>query len=124
MQISIGDVVRDRADQALGTVAGVASRSDGNVLVVQLSGGGLRNVAPYDLEVVARRAAPMTACRSIAISAAVLIAIMAAFLGAQAERTLGAGWLLTLMVSLGSSTTVIAAFQMLLRMTGPRRIRL
>jgi len=124
MQLSIGDVVRDRADQALGTVAGVANRSHGNAVVVQLSGGGLRDVAPYDLEIVARRAAPMTAGRSLATSVAVLAAVIAAFLGAQAERTLGASWLLTLMVSLGSALTVISAFQMFLRMTGPRRIRL
>ncbi|MDH6127419.1 hypothetical protein [Kitasatospora sp. GP82] len=123
MQLAIGDVVRDRTDMELATVAGVAGQvGDDNLVVLQLSGGELRRVKPYDLEVVGRRPKMTTTGRSLVALACMGIAVIAGLLGCQAASR--GGWLLSVLTGFGSYSAVMALLQLYLRITGPRRIRI
>ncbi|MFH8386901.1 hypothetical protein ACH4E7_39310 [Kitasatospora sp. NPDC018058] len=122
MQLAIGDVVRDRSDMTLGTVAGAADQADGSVVVIQLSGGELRQVQRYDLELVGRRPESKTAGGSVASWGVHGLAFTAATLGGGAELASGGGWLLAFLVGLGSSSAVMTAVQAVQRMAAPRRI--
>lgn len=123
MQLAIGDVVRDRSDFALGTVAGIASQSSGNLVALQLSGGAVRLVEPDDLDLVARYAKPTTTGRSVMTLAVLVVAVLAAYVGCRSALNLGADWPLAFLMGLGYHTAVMTAFQWWLRLTGPRRFR-
>ncbi|MGW2371997.1 hypothetical protein [Kitasatospora sp. NPDC001683] len=122
MQLAIGDVVRDRSDMALGTVAGAAEQADGSVVVIQLSGGELRQVRRYDLELVGRRPESESDGGSVASWGVRGVAFAVATVGGGAELASGGGWLLAFLVGLGSSSAVMTAFQAVQRMAVPRRI--
>ncbi|MEU7291754.1 hypothetical protein AB0A76_00895 [Streptomyces exfoliatus] len=123
MQLAIGDVVRDRGDMALATVAGLATNAEGNLVALQLSGGGVRLTAPYDLDLVARYSHPTTAARTIRTVIALLVSVAAAVIGWQAAQESGVEWPMAFLTGLGSYTAVKLAFQLGLRLTGPRRFR-
>lgn len=57
MHLAVGDVVRDRTDQALGTVAGLASHPDGPLVAFQVS-SDLHLADPGELDLVAGAAVP------------------------------------------------------------------
>ncbi|MDH2388171.1 hypothetical protein QCN29_05075 [Streptomyces sp. HNM0663] len=109
---------------ALGTVAGVATQSDGTFVALQVPGAGLRLIAPYDLELVARCARPMTAGRAVTALIAFGVAIAAGGISSQSVLEPGAHWSLVLFASLGAYTAVKSAFLLWLRLTGPRRFRI
>ncbi|WP_327190012.1 hypothetical protein [Streptomyces xinghaiensis] len=121
MLLAIGDVVRDRSDLALGTVAGVASHPDGPLVALQVSGGGLRLSQPYDLDLVARSSAPPTTSRRVLALLSVVLGVFVACLAAMSAQALGAAWLLTAFAALGGHTAVIGAFRSAVRLTGQRR---
>ncbi|MDH6111538.1 hypothetical protein P3T36_004692 [Kitasatospora sp. MAP12-15] len=123
MELALGDVVLDRSDLALGMVAGVASQADGNMVVLQLSGGELRPVSQYHLELVGRRPAPTTAARSLATWSVLGVATTAAAVGFSTKAAAGGGWLPALLIGFGSASVVMTSFRFLQRMTAPRRIR-
>ena len=123
MQLAIGDVVRDRADMALATVAGLATNAEGNLVALQLSGGGVRLTAPYDLDLVARYTCPPTAARTVVTVVALVSGLTAAVIGWHSAQELGAEWPTALLTALGSSTAVKLAFHSWARLTGPRRFR-
>ncbi|MFJ4191634.1 hypothetical protein [Kitasatospora sp. NPDC089509] len=106
----------------LGTVAGAADQADGGVVVIHLSGGDLRQVQRYDLELVGRRPEPTTAGGSVASWGVHSVAFVVATLGGGAELASGGGWLLAFLVGLGASSAVMTAFQVVQRMAAPRRI--
>ena len=123
MQLAIGDVVRDRGDMALATVAGLATNIEGNLVALQLSGGGVRLTAPYDLDLVARYTSPPTASRTVATVIVLVASLIAAVSGWVSAQELGAGWALALLTALGSSTAVRLAYTSWGHLTGPRRFR-
>lgn len=123
MQIAIGDVVRDRSDMALGTVTGVASLVGGSVVVIQLSGGELRQVQHYDLEVVGRGPEPKTVARGVVSFVVLAVSFVAAVLVGNAEMASGGSLLLAVLAAFGSSTAIVTAVQIIQRVADPRRIR-
>ncbi|MFI9269796.1 hypothetical protein ACIGXM_03620 [Kitasatospora sp. NPDC052896] len=123
MQLAIDDVVRDRSDMTLGTVAGIANQAGDTLVVVQLSDGELRRISPVDLDVVGRCSRPASAARNLVTVAVMLVAVLAAVVGCGAEMGTGGGWLLAVLTGLGAASAVMGAFQLCLRMTAPRRIR-
>lgn len=123
MQIAIGDVVRDRTDMALGAVTGVASLADGSVVVIQLSGGELRQVRHYDLEIVGRGPEPRTAIRGVLSFVVLAVSFIAAVLAGDAEMASGGSLMLAVLAAFGSSTAVMTAVQIIQRVADPRRIR-
>lgn len=123
MQLAIGDVVRDRADMALATVAGMTTNAEGNLVALQLSGGGVRLTAPYDLDLVARYSQPPSAARTVVTVLALALAVAAAVIGWRSAQELGAGWPLAFLTGLGCCTTVKLTFKSWARLTGPRRFR-
>ncbi|MCX4787672.1 hypothetical protein OG369_16205 [Streptomyces sp. NBC_01221] len=125
MHLAIGDVVRDRGDMALATVAGLATNAEGNLVALRLSGGGVRLTAPYDLDLVARYSHPPTTARMArtVIALLVAVAVVAAGIGWQSAQESGVEWPMAFLTGLGSYTVGRIAFQSLLRLTGPRRFR-
>ncbi|MDH6119314.1 hypothetical protein [Kitasatospora sp. GAS204B] len=122
MQIAIGDVVRDRSDMALGTVTGVARQAGGSVVVIQVSGGELRQVRHYDLEVVARGPEPKTVARGVVACIVLAVSFVAGALAGDAEMASGGSLLLAILAAFGSSTAVMTAVQIIQRVADPRRI--
>lgn len=123
MQLAIGDVVRDRGDMTLGTVAGVTNQSSGNLVALQISGGSVRLAEPYDLVIVARHSTAMTAGQSAIALIVFFCALAAAVMGCWAAQQSGAGWPLMLLASFGSYAAVQSGFRWWLRLTGPPRFR-
>lgn len=123
MRLAIGDVVRDRNDLALGTVAGVTSHPGGSLVAVYLPEDAVRLCAPSDLDVVARYARPTTTRDGVIGLVVVILGLLAAYLGSDAAWEQGAGWLLALLSGLGAWTAVMTAYQWALRLNGPRRLR-
>jgi hypothetical protein len=123
MQLAIGDVVRDRGDMALAVVAGLATSAEGNLVALQLSGGGVRLTEPYDLDLVARYSQPPTAARAIRTVVALLVAVAAGVIGWQSAQESGVDWPLAFLAGLGSYTAVKLTFESGRRLTGPRRFR-
>ncbi|MBT2487872.1 hypothetical protein J7E96_04860 [Streptomyces sp. ISL-96] len=108
---------------ALATVAGLATNAEGNLVALQLSGGGVRLTAPYDLDLVARYSRPPTTARTVRLVIALLVAVAAAATGWQSAHESGVEWPLAFLTGLGSYTAVKLTFQSWLRLTGPRRFR-
>ncbi|MEU0689965.1 hypothetical protein [Streptomyces uncialis] len=123
MQLAIGDVVRDRGDRTLATVAGLATNAEGNLVALQLSGGGVRLTAPYDLDLVARYSQPPSAGRTLRFVITLLVAASAAVIGWQSAQASGLAWPLAVLTGLGSCTAVKLTVRSWLRLTGPRRFR-
>ncbi len=108
---------------ALATVAGLATNADGNLVALQLSGGGVRLTAPYDLDLVARCSHPATVGRIVVTVIVLVIAAFAAVIGWRAAQELGADWPLAFLTALGSCASVKLTYQSWERLTGPRRFR-
>ncbi|MEU2155444.1 hypothetical protein ABZ532_10585 [Streptomyces sp. NPDC019396] len=123
MQLAIGDVVRDRGDMALATVAGMATNAEGNLVALQLSGGGVRLTAPYDLDLVARHSQPPSAAHTVVAVLVLVVALAAASIGWRSAQELGAGWPLAFLTGLGCCTAVKLAYDSWVRLTRPRRFR-
>ncbi|WP_338677563.1 hypothetical protein V1460_34760 [Streptomyces sp. SCSIO 30461] len=123
MQLAIGDVVRDRSDMALATVAGLTTSAEGNLVALRLSGGGVRLAAPYDLDLVARYSRPPTAAHTVVSVLALVVALATAVVGWRSAWALGADWPLAFLTGLGCCTAVKLTFQSWVRLTGPRRFR-
>ncbi|WFB08613.1 hypothetical protein LRS74_17325 [Streptomyces sp. LX-29] len=121
MLLALGDVVRVHNDQTLGTVAGFASHSHGNMVCVQVSGGTVRAIQPHDLELVARSFKPVTTGQSLATLLFVVLGLAVAVVNGISVHNLGADLLLTTFVTIASLTTItgglVNTFQR------PRRIR-
>lgn len=124
MKLALGDVVLDRTDMALGTVAGHASHDGQNLVAVQVPGHGVRLAEPGDLVVKARCSRPSTPLRTVLTLAVLIVALLMAFIGAHSARDLGADWLLTSLSGLGGYTAVAWLHQGWLHLTGPRRFRI
>lgn len=123
MRLAIGDVVRHRGDMALGTVAGVASHDRGNLVLVNVSGEGIRLSHPDALDVVAQRPAPTSTARGVVALLALVLAVAATVIACRSAAEQGADWLLTVLAGLGGYTAVASAYQWALRLAGPRRFR-
>lgn len=123
MKLAIGDVVRDRSNMTLGTVAGVTDQTEMVLVALQVSGGGLRLAEPNDLDIVARRSSPMTTRRSVTALAVFVLGVIASIVAFRSAEDLGAGWLLMFLTGLGSYSAVTAAYRCWVRLTGPRRFR-
>jgi hypothetical protein len=125
MYLAIGDVVRDRTDLALGTVAGAAKNLDGTAVAVLVPGEtSVRLCHPGDVEVVARYARPATARQGTIALVALLLGTVAAYFCAASAQGLGASWPLMCAASLGGFTAVMTAYQWITRLAeGPRRFR-
>ncbi|NBM17500.1 hypothetical protein [Streptomyces sp. GC420] len=124
MHLAIGDVVRDRSNMALGTVAGVASHPDGSLVALQVSGGALRLSQPYDLDLVARSSAPLTTSRRVLALISFVLGLFVACLTAVSALALGAPWLLAALAALGGHTAVMGVFRWTIRLTGQRRFHI
>ncbi len=123
MRLAIGDVVRDRTDMALGTVARIDINADRRV-VVNISGGLSRPVPADDLEIVSRHTRPATNRFHVVAISFFLIALLAAYIAGHSVQSLGGSWLLTLMASVGAYELFESGFRCYRRLTGPRRFRI
>ncbi|WP_431774306.1 hypothetical protein [Streptomyces cucumeris] len=121
MLLAIGDVVRVRDDQALGTVTGVASHSRGNLVCLEVARDEIRTVQPHQLELVARGFKPQTAVQDLATLLFVFLGVVAAVVMGFAVFNEGGGILLALFVAFISLTTVTSGLINLFHR--PRRIR-
>ena len=120
MLLAIGDVVRVRDDQTLGTVAGVASHSHGNVVCLEVGGNKIRTVQPHELELVARGFKPQTPGQDIATLLFVFLGLVAAVVMAFLVCNEGGGVLLAAAVAFTSMATVTSGLINLFHR--PRRI--
>ncbi|QKW07385.1 hypothetical protein HUT18_14320 [Streptomyces sp. NA04227] len=121
MKLAIGDVVRDRSDRMLCTVAGVTANANGVCVALVASGGGVRVAFPGDIDLVARRSTPVTLLRSLMAVVFLVFASFAGACGVIAAQDLGADWPLMFVTGLGSFSAVSLAYQLSLRLVGPRR---
>lgn len=121
MLLAIGDVVRVRNDQVLGTVTGVASHSHGNLVCLEVGGDRIRTVQPHELELVARGFKPQSAGQDLSTLLFVFLGLVAAVVMGFAVFDEGGGILLALFVAFTSLTTVTSSLINLFHR--PRRIR-
>lgn len=122
MHLAVGDVVRDRTDQALGTVAGLASHTDGPLVAFQVA-SDLHLAEPGDLDLVARAAPPTTPRRHAARAAGYVFAALLAFVAGHSAREVGADWLLTALAAVGGFSAATTAVRWPARLASPRRFR-
>jgi hypothetical protein len=120
MRFAIGDVVRDRSDQVLGTVAGVASHPDGPLVAVQVS-EDLRLAEAEDLDLVARASGRGVPAGTALTIFGYTIASLLGYVATHSARELGADWTLSLLAGLGGFAAVTSAMRWALRLAGPRR---
>lgn len=123
MRLAIGDIVRDRSDEALGTVAGLGRTDGPSLVLVSVSGRGTRVARPGNVELVARGKRPASTARSVAVLALFACGLVGAYLTASAVGQLGGHWLVQFAAGLGafqSAGLVLKAFG---SATGPRRFR-
>ncbi|MFD3885038.1 hypothetical protein [Streptomyces microflavus] len=123
MKLAIGDVVRDRSDLTLGTMAGVTVRNGTSVVALCVSGGALRLSAPHDLEFVARRVPVRRRADAIRDVVIFVLAAISACCGAIFAQDAGAGLGVTAFATTGGFTTVLAAYGFGKWLVGPRRFR-
>lgn len=121
MRLTIGDLVRDHTDMALGTVVGLAKRTAGDQVAVYVSGDSVRLSDPYDLTVVSRYRKPTTSRGEVLAVVALIAAVVAAGFGCEAAYAAGAGWQVMFLSSLGAFTSVMAAYRCWVWLSGPRR---
>jgi hypothetical protein len=122
MRIAIGDVVRVKSDQALGTVVCVTRSGRGSVVHLHTDGLGSRVVSPEDLEHVARIYKPTTPGRSIVTLLLLALGLVIAVSNGLTLHNLGAGILLTAFVTVTSLTTVSAFLITLVNRPRPVRV--
>jgi hypothetical protein len=122
MYLAIGDVVRDRRDLVLCTVARI-DINEGRV-VLSVPGGFPRPAAADDLEIVSRYSRPATKRLRFMAVFLFLVGLLAAYIAGYSVQLLDGNWLLTLMASLGAYQPFEAAFRLYRRLTGPRRYRI
>ena len=116
MLLAIGDVVRDRQDDALGTVAGMAS----GVVLLRLN-DAVRPVPSANVEMVARAVKPRTPTVDVANLCFVALGLIVGVVMGTAVAQLGGGAFLISSVTFTSTVTVIGALSgLILR---PRRLR-
>jgi hypothetical protein len=121
MRLAIGDVVRDRTDSAIGTVAGLAAHPDGPLVAFQVS-DDLRLAEPGDLDVIARVASPAAGTNAVR-AAGYLVAVLDAYVAAHSAHALGADWALTALSGAGGYSAITCAVRWLLSLANPRRFR-
>ncbi|WP_335971617.1 hypothetical protein [Streptomyces sp. CA2R106] len=123
MHLAVGDVVRDRTDQALGTVAGLARHPDGPLVAFQVA-SELHIADPGDLDLVARAAVRATPRRNAARATGYVLAVLFAFVAGHSAREVGADWLLTFLAGVGGFSAVTTAVRWSARLVSPRRFRI
>lgn len=123
MRLAIGDVVRDRGDQVLGTVAGLASHPHGPLVAVQIS-DDLRLAEPEDLVLVARASGQAVPAGAALTVFGYTIASLLAYAATHSARELGADWTLSVLAGLGGFAVITTAMRWALRLAGPRRFRI
>ncbi|WP_329367131.1 hypothetical protein OG896_19510 [Streptomyces sp. NBC_00669] len=122
MHLAIGDVVRDRTDQALGTVAGLASHTDGPLVAFQVA-SDLHLAEPGDLDLVARATVPATRRRNAARMVGYVLAVLFAFVAGHSAREVGTDWLLTALAGVGGFSAATTVVRWSARLASPRRFR-
>ncbi|MET8981017.1 hypothetical protein ABZX85_35985 [Streptomyces sp. NPDC004539] len=122
MRLAIGDVVRDRTDLVIGTVARIDYNAP-RLVLMHVPGGFYRPVAVTDLEIVRRYSKPLTAKLRLAAVLVLVIALLTAYVAAHSVQLLGGSWLLMFMAALGGYQMHEIAFRLARRLTGPRRFR-
>lgn len=122
MRLTIGDVVRDRSDRTLGTVAGFAVHPGGPLVAVHVL-DDLRLTDPDDLDLVARAAAPAAAGDRALLVFGYGVAALLGYIAAHSARALGADWVLSLLAGTGAFAVMTSALRWVIRMFGPRRLR-
>ncbi|MFF2651701.1 hypothetical protein [Streptomyces sp. NPDC058045] len=123
MRLAVGDVVRDRTDMVLGTVARI-DRNTARRVVVHVPGSVTRAACAEDLEVVRRHTAPVTGRRQIAAGLVLLAAVVTGGCCAHNVRVLGGSWLLAAITAVGAYEVFAVAFRVVRRLAGPRRFRI
>lgn len=121
MRLTIGDVVRDRGDRTLGTVAGFAVHPDGPLVAVRVL-DEIHLSEPDDLDLVARAAVPAVAGDRQLTTFGYGVAALLAYVALRSARELGADWVLSLLAGLGAFTAVTTAVKCGLRLLRPRRL--
>ncbi|WP_405804848.1 hypothetical protein [Streptomyces sp. NBC_01187] len=116
MLLAIGDVVRDRQDDALGTVAGMAS----GVVLLRLN-DAVRPVPSTNVEMVARAVKPRTPTMDVASLCFIALGLIIGALMGIAIAQLDGGTFLIASVTFTSTMTVISGLSSLFMR--PRRIR-
>jgi hypothetical protein len=122
MRLAIGDVVRDRTNMALGTVAGIASHADGPLIAFQVS-DDLHLAEPEDIDIVARSATSATTGWKAARAVGYVLAALFSFVAGHSARDLGADWLLTSLAGAGGYSAATATARWSARLVSPRRFR-
>lgn len=123
MRLAIGDVVRDRTDMVIGTVARIEINEARRVLV-NVPGSFPRPVSAKDLEIVSRYTQPATARLRLMAVFVFLVALLTSYVAGHSVRLLGGDWLLTFMAALGAYEIYEIAFRWARRLTGARRFRI
>ncbi|WP_301128860.1 hypothetical protein [Streptomyces cacaoi] len=119
MLLAIGDVVRDRRDDALGTVAGLAYGS----VVLKINGADelIRSVPSKRVEMVARAFRPRTPTADVLTLLFIALGTLVGALVGISVARLGGALLLTLTVTV--STAAAATHVLTTTFLRPRRAR-
>lgn len=99
MYLAIGDVVRIRSDQTLGTVAGITSSATGAMVHIDLGQGAIRVARPTDLERVMKCYRPMTTGRHVATLLLGLVGLVVGVVTGLTVYDLGAHMALAVFVT-------------------------
>ncbi|GGR43222.1 hypothetical protein [Streptomyces netropsis] len=118
MLLAIGDVVRVRHTAILGTVVGISTGERRGAVQLQVSGNLLQNFRPRDLELVARGFKPAGGLRALIFF---VFGVTAAVMNGLTAQSLGAGPLVTALVSIATATTISGGLFNL--SNRPRRVR-
>jgi hypothetical protein len=121
MHLTIGDIVRDRGDRTLGTVAGFAVHPDGPLVAVRVA-DDLHLSEPGDLDLVGRAAAPAIAGDRALTVFGRGVATLLGYVAVHSAHDLGADWVLSLLAGVGAYAAVTAAVRCALRLIRPRRL--
>lgn len=105
MRVAIGDVVRIKQDKVVGTVMAVSGYAGGTIHV-HTDRQGSRVLAPQDLEHVAHGQRPMTTRLAVASVLFLILSIVIAIAFGMAVYDLGAGLLLTGLISFSVARTI------------------
>ncbi|MDT0265567.1 hypothetical protein RM844_04595 [Streptomyces sp. DSM 44915] len=106
MRIAIGDVVRVRSDQVLGTVVSVTNTGSGAVLHLHTNGQGSRMVSPRAVEHVARGREPMGTGRAVVTLVLIVIAVVIGVVNGSKIHGLGAEPLMSVFVAVATFVAI------------------
>lgn len=120
MQLAIGDVVRVRNEDLLGTVTGVSNYGTVRVVSVRLGGGTMRYLPSHAIDLIARTSRPMSVGRAVTTLVLFVVGVVAAVLNGQSVQELGGGFGLTFLVGFGTFAAVSSFMDVLRRR---RRVR-